>query len=55
LNGQPARHLLRILKYIERIDFAPSHGNDMEPAVEVRGVAIGFLLSGCSKSRICTD
>src|SRR5262249_17022237 len=40
LNGQPARHLLRILKYIERIDFAPSHSNHMETAVEVRGVAI---------------
>src|SRR5215471_1590730 len=40
LNGQAARHLLGILKYIERIDFAPSHGNNMEPAVEVRRVAI---------------
>jgi hypothetical protein len=40
LNGQPARYLLGILKYIERIDFAPSHSNNMKTAVEVGGVAI---------------
>jgi hypothetical protein len=40
LNGQPARHFLGILKYVERIDFAPSHSDNMETAVEVRGVAI---------------
>ena len=35
LNGEPARHLLGILEYIERIDFAPSHSNNMKTAVEV--------------------
>jgi hypothetical protein len=35
LNGEPARYLLGILKYVERIDFAPSHSNNMKTAVEV--------------------
>ena len=35
LNGEPTRHLLGILKYVERIDFAPSHSNNMKTAVEV--------------------
>src|SRR5262249_53395791 len=55
LNGQPARDLLGILKHVERINYATSHGNNMEPAVEVRRVSINnvAVASHCTNTLAC--